>query len=154
MIEERFELDTHPVREVVAQLLKDGTGEKALFDKEAQARLTAVVDDFVAQDDHELQPVVRTLIAIFEWLRDEERSPRAAEALKSTFKRPKVIARVEAIEAEIRARARKTRRAAAAEDAPVAEGWGGRRGRRAPTAGARVPVGPLKLGNLPFPKKL
>lgn len=88
MSEQRVELDPHPIRDVVAQLLKDGTDEKALFDDDAQKKLSSVVDDYVAQNDHELQPVVRTLIAIFEWLRDDERSPRAAEALKSTFKRP------------------------------------------------------------------
>ncbi|MEL6187286.1 MAG: hypothetical protein AAFU79_21890, partial [Myxococcota bacterium] len=119
MSEQRVELDPHPIRDVVAQLLKDGTDEKALFDDDAQKKLSSVVDDYVAQNDHELQPVVRTLIAIFEWLRDDERSPRAAEALKSTFKRPEVIARVEAIEAEMRSQESESRRSEAEQNAQI-----------------------------------
>ncbi|MEO1228226.1 MAG: hypothetical protein AAFZ18_04910 [Myxococcota bacterium] len=154
MSEQRVELDPHPIRDVVAQLLKDGTDEKALFDDDAQKKLSSVVDDYVAQNDHELQPVVRTLIAIFEWLRDDERSPRAAEALKSTFKRPEVIARVEAIEAEMRSQESESRRSEAEQNAQIFGRMAGRSSQVAPQVGALAPAGSLKLGHLNFPKKL
>ena len=154
MTEERVELDPHPIRDVVAQLLKDGTDEPAAFDEQAQKTLSEAVDQYVAADTHELQEVVRTLIAIFEWLRDEQKSPRAAEALKSTFKRPEVIERVNKIENEMRAEENDARQSEVEKNAAEFDKMAGRDPKVAPKVGDKAPAGSLKLGNLNFPKKL
>lgn len=154
MTEERVELDSHPIRDVIARLLKDGTDEPALFDGDAQKKLNEAMDAYVAQDDREIHEVVRTLIAIFEWLRDEQKSPKAAEAMKACFKRPDVIARIEAIEAEMRAEENAARASAVERRAAEFGKMAGAEARTAPKVGDKAPAGSLKLGNLNFPKKL
>lgn len=154
MTEERVELDPHPIRDVVANLLKDGTDEPALFDEAAQKKLSEAMDAYVAQGDREIHEVVRTLIAIFEWLRDEQKSPKAAEAMKVCFKRPDVIERVEAIEKELRAEENEARASAVEKNAAEFGKMAGKANKTAPKVGDKAPAGSLKLGNLNFPKKL
>lgn len=154
MTEERVELDPHPIRDEVAQLLKDGTDEPALFDAEAQKKLSAQIEEYLAQDDRELFEVVRTLIAIYEWLRDDQKSPKAAEALKICFKRQDVFERVDAIEKAILAEEEEERKAAVEKNAAEFGKMAGHEAKTAPKLGAKAPAGSLKLGNLNFPKKL
>lgn len=154
MTEERVELDPHPIRDVVAHLLKDGTDEPARFDEEAQKKVSEAVDEYLKQGDRELQDVIRTLIAIFEWLRDEQRSPKAAEALKATFKRPEVIERINQIEDEMRAEENEERTSSVEKNAKEFGKLAGQDAKTAPKVGDKAPAGSLKLGNLNFPKKL
>lgn len=154
MTEERVELDPHPIREIVAHLLKDGTDEPAMFDDEAKQKLTLVVDDYLAQNDREIHEVVRTLIAIFEWLRDDQKSPKAAEAMKTTFKRPEVIDRINAIEKEMKGEENAERATAVEKNAAEFGKMAGADAKTAPKVGEKAPAGSLKLGNLNFPKKL
>lgn len=154
MTEERVELDPHPIRDVVAQLLKDGTDEQAMFDEEASKKLTEAVDEYLAQDDREIHEVVRTLIAIFEWLKDDQKSPQAAEAMKACFKRPEVIERIEAIEVELRSEENEERKSAVEKNAAEFGKMAGKTTKNAPKVGDKAPAGSLKLGNLNFPKKL
>ncbi len=154
MSEERVELDPHPIRDIVANALKDGTDEPAFLDEPGRSRVTAAVDESLARGDRDIHEAVRTLIAIFEWLRDDQRSPQAAEALKSCFKRPDVIARVEAIEVEMRAEEQAARTDAVEKNAAEFGKMAGKGSKTAPSVGAKAPAGSLKLGNLNFPKKL
>lgn len=154
MTEERVELDPHPIRDLVAQVLKDGTDEPALFDQTAHEQVHAAVTAYVEQPDDELLEVVRTCIAIFEWLRDEQKSPKAAEAFKATFKRPEVIERINAIEAKMKAAENAERASQVEKNAAEFGKMTGASGRTAPKLGEKAPAGALKLGNLNFPKKL
>lgn len=154
MTEERVELEPHEIRDFVAQLLKDGTDEPALFDEEAHRRLTAAVDEYLAKGDREIHAVVRTLIAIYEWLRDEQKSPRAAEHFKSTFKRPEVIERITEIEKAIQAEENEARTSAVEKNAADFGKLAGRDAKTAPKVGDKAPAGSMKLGSLSFPKKL
>lgn len=152
--EPRVELDPHPIRNVVAHLLKDGTDEPALFDAEAQAKVTEAVDEILNQGDREIHEVVRTMMAIFEWLRDEQKSPKAADAFKATFKRPEVIDRILEIENEMRAEENEERKSSVEKNAAEFDRMAGKDKRTAPKVGDKAPAGSLKLGNLNFPKKL
>lgn len=154
MTEERVELDPHPIRELVAQVLKDGTDEPALFDQAAAEQVHAAVTAYLEQQDEELLEVVRTMIAIFEWLRDEQKSPKAAEAFKATFKRPEVIERINEIEAQMKAAQNAERASQVEKNAAEFGKMTGAGAKTAPRVGDKAPAGALKLGNLNFPKKL
>ncbi len=155
MTEERVELKPHPIRDLVAQALKDGSEEPALFDQHAEKVVSDAVTVYVQKQDRELHEVVRTLIAVYEWLRDEQRSPTAAEALKSTFKRPDVIERIHQIEAEMKAEEHEARSFEAEKNAEAFGKMAGRDAKTAPQLGdTTTPEGAVKLGNLNFPKKL
>ena len=152
MSEARVELTPHPIRDKVAHLLKDGTGgEPAEFPPESAAELSQLLEAYVAQDDHELHEVVRTLISIYEWLKDDEGCPTAADALKATFKTDKVNNRIMAIEKEMQANEAE----GATSKGSKFESFADRASdKKAPKVGEEAPEGSLKLGNLNFPKKL
>lgn len=154
MTEERVDLDPHPIRELVAELLKDGTDEPALFDAKAAEKVSEAVTIYVEQDDDEIVEVVRTMIAIFEWLRDDQKSPKAAEAFKATFKRPDVIERVTAVETRKKAEENAERASQVEKNAEQFGKMVGGSKKTAPKLGEKAPAGALKLGNLNFPKKL
>lgn len=156
MTEERVELDPHPIRDLVARTLKDGVDEPASLDAEGLKVIAEAVEIYRKQSDRELHEVIRTMIAIFEWLRDEQKSPKAAEAFKSTFKTPAVIERINEIEAEMKSEEQAALREGTEKNAQAFSKLEGRDGKTAPKVGdnAAAPKGAIKLGDMSFPKKL
>lgn len=145
--------DGHPIRDLVAELLTDGQHgqEAAVLSKEAQEKLKAEIDKYVAAPTPELVDVVETILLIANLIEVQQKSPSCAGLLCDLVERETVINALKDLNRQKDAQ----RAEQVAKTADKFSGFSGNETqRKAPKADETAPKGSIKLGNLDFPKKL
>jgi hypothetical protein len=148
---EGAELDGHPIRFVIAGVLKDGVGkeEPAVLDDRGTDAITKELDKTIGSE--ELVDAVEMILGIAYTLETQQKSPGTAQKLIDIVEREKVLGALKDLN-------RKKAAQRAEEVAKTANKFTGFTGgdpqKKAPRPDEAAPKGSIKLGSLTFPKKL
>jgi hypothetical protein len=141
----------HRIRRVIAQVVRDGGAgqEAAVFTPEALETIREEIRTWMGKP--ELVDCVEDVLTIVAHLEEDEKSPKAAQALYVLVENDEVVASLKNL-----VRQQDSERAEKVADAAdkLNEFTGKESNRKAPMADEAAPKGSMKLGNLDFPKKL
>jgi hypothetical protein len=148
---EEAQRDGHPIRDVVALLIKDGgPGEEpAVLDEVGLAQIREELDSLIGQE--ELVDAVDTLLLLADVIALQQKSEKCAVKLCEVVERDEVVDALRALNRKKDAE----RAEAVAKTAEKFTGFVGQNStKKAPKNSDAAPKGSVKLGSLDFPKKL
>jgi hypothetical protein len=148
---ENQELEGHPIRYLIAAVVKDGDPKKepAVFDADGLEQIRKEIRSHIGSP--ELVDCVETVLGLAAALEVEQRSPRAAQALFQLVENDEIIKALK--ELNQKKDAQRAEAVAKAADKLTAF-TGSESQKKAPKSDDHAPKGSIKLGNLDFPKKL
>ena len=147
--------EDHPIKVIIANVLKDGEGdqEKAVFEAEGLQVIEQAVDLLI--ETNELFPAVETVLLVVHALEHQQDSPIAAGQLLDIVERDVVIDAMKKVNEKRNAGKEEEAREGVEQKAEDFRGFAGKESdKQAPTQDEEDPEDSVKLGDLDFPKRL